>query len=172
MRNVVASIICAASIGFSACVEGAPTQPTATADISSASSGLPNGSFTWVSIDTSRPVCKEITVQVGRSWPIWVTLEGDADSLTLLISESPLPGGFLDDPPAKYQGRRQGSTLVMSRTAPMGGMACPGDGAITPQTGGDLTVTISGHELAGEFRETYSDGIRVTTFRFTFHATI
>ena len=54
------------------------------------------------------------------------------------------------------------------RVGVMGGMGCPQNSAVTPQTGGELRATISGADIAGEFTEVYGAG--VVTFGYTLQA--
>lgn len=131
-----------------------------------------NGSFTLLAIIASRPLCPQLTSQIGMTWSLWVAMDTDGDAVTLTLSESPLPPGPFDDPPARYKGVREGNVIVASRIGPMGGMACPLDLAITPQVGGDLTATISGNQIAGEFRETFGTGADAVTWVSRFQATL
>src|SRR5262245_30223584 len=131
-----------------------------------------NGSFTWVSIPGSRPLCTEITGQVGQSWSLWLQIEEVGDDVTLTLAEGPLPPGPFDEAPATFTGQRQANVITASRTGPMGGMACRRDAGITPQTGGELTATISDKQIASEYTEIFGTGAMQVTFAFRFEATL
>ena len=167
--TIASLLICAGCNGGGLPAQPSP-QPTAHAPFVPAPGS--NGSFTWVSIIGSRPLCKEITSQVGQTWSIWFVMDADGDAVTLTLSESPLPPNPFDEPPARFRGIRQGNAIVASRTGPMGGMACPQDAGITPQTGGDLTATISGNQIAGEYTEIFGTGPGQVTFVFRFQAAL
>src|SRR5205807_2474275 len=109
-------------------------------------------------IVTTRPMCKEITSQVGETWSLWVQLESNGDAVRLTLAEGPLPPGPLDDAPAVFTGTRQENAIVAVRTGGFGGMACPGDAGITAQVGGDLTATISGDRIVGDYADIFGTG--------------
>jgi hypothetical protein len=131
------------------------------------------GRFTWTSIASARPLCNEITRQVGQSWPLWLGIAFNGDAVTLSLAEGQGPPGPFDDAPAVFAGVRSGNIVSASRTqANLGGMSCPGDLAITPQLGGELTATLAGNAISGEYTEVYGTGIDQVTFAFSFHATV
>jgi hypothetical protein len=51
-------------------------------------------------------------------------------------------------------------------------MACPGDASITPEVGGELTATLAGNEISGQYTEVYGSGVSQVTFLFTFYASL
>jgi hypothetical protein len=177
-------LVGAGSLLFAACGGASvPTAPSSTSSNTAAGAGGdgsiairegvgPNGSFTWQSIMATRPLCTELTSQVGHSWPIWVQAETQGTVVTVTISESPLPPRPFDDPPAVFTGTREGDSIVAVRTGGMGGMACPHDESITPQTGGSLRAVVSGSEISGEYTDVFGDGPSQVAFVFSFHASL
>jgi hypothetical protein len=150
-----------------------PASPTPQLQLSSAPAPSPatmtaNGRFTWTSIDGPRSLCRELTSQVGQSWPLLVGIRSDGQSVTLTLSEGPVDP--LGDAPAVFGGSQSGETILASRIAPNGGMACPRDSSITPLVGGDLTATLSGREISGDYTEIYGTGADRETFHFHFVA--
>src|SRR5262245_3804094 len=99
-------------------------------------------------------------------------MDVNGDAVTLTLSETPLPPGPLDDPPATFKGTLQGNNITASQTGVMGGMSCPTDAGPTPQVGGDLKATISGNQITGQFSAIYGTGPGQVTFVFSFQATL
>jgi hypothetical protein len=134
----------------------------------------PNGTFTWMSIQTTRAVCPEIATQIGGSWRIWVKLQTNGSEMTLLMSETNLDNPDpMDDGPAVFKGTRSGNTITAT-LAPinLGGWACPGDAGITPETAGDLKATIDGQNLSGQYSNVYGTGPNQITAIFKFQAVL
>ena len=127
-----------------------------------------------MAIRTNRTLCPGLEQQVGHSWQIWVKMQTTDANVKIFISETSLDNPSpLDDPPAVFEGTRSGNTVTASRAAVnLGGMACPSDGRITPQTGGALTATIVGAEMSGEYTDVFGTGGDQVTFVFTFRATL
>jgi hypothetical protein len=149
-----------ASPGAPSVVAPAPT-PTAAA----------NGSVVWTEIRGSRTLCSEITRQVGHRYPLWLSIRSEGGSVTLsLFHEGPPDGNPLADPPGVFTGSRSGNEIRAVYSGPMGGMACPTDRSITPQTGGDLSATVSGDRISGEYTEIYGSAADQVTFVFRFEA--
>ena len=146
--------------------------PTATQPAQSPSPQTPaNGRFTWTSIVSSRTLCGDITRQVGQSWPLWFSMVSDGDAVTISLSEG--PADPLGDGPAIFRGTRSGDTISASRSqANLGGLACPGDGSITPEVGGDLTATLAGNEISGQYTAIYGAGANQVTLLFGFGASL
>ena len=157
--------------------KGHPT-PSASSPLPTAPTGPsgtgPNGTFTWISIQTTRPVCPEIGGQVGGSWRIWVKLQTNGSEVTLLMSETSLDNPDpMDDGPSVFKGTRSGNAITAA-LAPinLGGWSCPGDAGITSETGGDLTATIDGQHLSGLYSNVYGTGPNQVTAFFKFQATL
>jgi len=67
-----------------------------------------------------------------------------------------------------------GFALASSITAvyqgPFGGLACPSDASVTPETRGDLTATLTSGGIAGQYTEVYGSGPDSVTFHFVIQA--
>ena len=162
-------------IFIAACSSGssptAPARVPATAG-PSPSSGA-NGRVTWTAVQTARPMCSEIMRQVGHSYPLWFTMKSEGSSITLTLShDAPPSSDPMAEPPSVFQGTRDGNTVTAVNRGIMGGMACPGDASVTPQTGGVLSATIADERIAGEYTEVFGQGDLQVTFVFTFEATL
>lgn len=155
-------------------VPSAPVIPMGTSAASPfAPAGWTSGTFTWTSIQApGRTMCAALTSQVGHSWPLYLNVKHSGDSVTILANEDAPPD--LNDPidyaPDTWVGTLIGDTVSASLQAPNGGMACPSDTSITPETGGVMTATVSGGQIAGNFTAVYGTGANQVTFSFSFHA--
>jgi hypothetical protein len=95
----------------------------------------------------------------------------NGDAVTLSLADGP-PDPF-GDGPAIFTGTRNGDAISASRGPEnRGGMACPGDASITPEVGGELTATLAGNEISGQYTEVYGSGVSQVTFLFTFYASL
>jgi len=53
---------------------------------------------------------------------------------------------------------------------PFGGLACPSDTSVTPETRGDLTAKLVSGALTGQYTEVYGSGPDAVTFHFAIQA--
>jgi len=49
--------------------------------------------------------------------------------------------------------------------------ACPGDPGVTPETGSDLTGTLTGRSLSGQWIDTFGEGDAAVRFTYGFQVT-
>jgi hypothetical protein len=124
---------------------------------------------TWVSVSATRPLCPEILGQVGTTYPLWITMQIDGASVTLTLAHDPPSNDPMAEGPGIFRGTINGTSISASYVGPFGGFACRGDVSITRQTGGNLTATLSGNAIAGEYTEIFGEGTAAVTnlFRFT-----
>jgi hypothetical protein len=128
-----------------------------------------NGTVTWISIVTSRALCNEITKQVGDSWRVRLAMSSSGNLVRVSIWEGPPEW----EPAAQFDGVRDGDVVTAARNKESPSiLACPRDLAGTPQTGGDLTMTISGNEVTGKYSEIFGTGPDRATFNFSVQATL
>jgi len=127
-----------------------------------------NGSVKWTSIATSRALCKEITNQVGDSWPVRLAMASIGDVVRVDIWEGPPEW----EAPAEFDGTRRGEmvTAVRNNRSPLV-MSCPPN-MTAAQTGGDLAMTITGKEVAGTYTEVYGTDRDRMTWYFEFRGTL
>ena len=127
------------------------------------------GTVSWVSISSpGRTLCSEITRQVGQTYPLWLTMATAEADVTLELShEPPSP---LGDPPSVFKGQLAGSDISARSTGTFGGLSCPTDTTITPQTGGALTAKLTDGSIGGEYTEVYGTGDSQIVFLFHFEA--
>jgi photosystem II stability/assembly factor-like uncharacterized protein len=143
---------------------GADTTLSATGSPPTSSTLVGKGRFTWLTAEaTSRSLCPEITNQIGDSWVLYATLRIAGTSVTLEVGEEP-------DDRWVYRGTIEAGTIRASGN-PGFGFACPGDSVITPQTGSDLTGTLSGRSLSGRWVDTYGQGDAAVRFGYSFEVT-
>ena len=128
------------------------------------------GTFTWVSATATRPLCPEITSQIGGSWPLWIGMKIEGSSVTLLLSEGPPSNDPMDEGPAVFRGTIVGNSITASDASLAGGFACPADKSITREIGGDLTANVSGNTITGEYTTVYGSGADAVTLLFRFDA--
>jgi len=128
------------------------------------------GSQTWTSIATSRALCPEITAQVGTTYPLWITVDVNGSFATLSLGEEPPSNDPMAEGPGIFRGTISGNSISASYAGPFGGFACPGDGSITRRTGGNLTATLSGKTIGGQYTEIYGNGADAVTLLFRFDA--
>lgn len=138
-----------------------------------APAGWTSGTFTWTSIEApGRTMCTALTSQVGHSWPIYLKVKESGEAITILANEDGPPNP--SDPfyylPDTWVGTLSGDTVSATLQAPNGGMSCPSDTSVTPETGGVMTATVSGDQISGSFTAVYGTGASQVTFSFTFHA--
>ena len=167
-HNTITGLSAKATPGTAATATPTPRSRTATPTPGAAQSR--NGTVTWASIQTTRALCPEITNQVGHSWPLWLSMEINNSSVLLRLAHEPPTHDPLADPPAVFRGRLSGDSISAVNTGILGGFACSKDPSVTPQTGGDLTATLSEHRISGEYTEIYGSGANTVTFLFRFHA--
>ncbi len=129
-----------------------------------------NGTMTWTSIATTRTLCNDLTKQVGTTYPLWLQLQSQGNSVILKLSHDGPIGPPPDDPSGTWEGTRTGDVINAAYKGPMGGLACPSDVDITPQTGGELTATSSASTLSGRYTEVYGTGSDAVTLIFRFQA--
>jgi hypothetical protein len=110
----------------------------------------------------ARPL-PEITNQIGQSWNLYAKLTIQGSSVFLSLGEEP-------DAPWVYRGTIEGAEIRASGN-PGFGFACPGDPVVTPQTGSDLTGTLSGRTLSGQWTDIYGDGNGAVRFTYGFQVT-
>ncbi len=117
-------------------------------------------------------MCAELTSQVGHSWPLYLNVKRSGDSVTILANEDapPNPNDPIDYSPDKWVGTLAGGSVSASLDAPNGGMSCPADASVTPETGGVMTATVSGGRISGNFSAVYGTGTNQVTFLFSFEA--
>jgi len=121
------------------------------------------GSVTWTSIVTTRTLCPELRDQVGSSYSLTVTLRTDGSSVVLTLDHH-------DDEPGTYVGTIAGGSITAVYQGPFGGLACPSDASVTPETRGDLTATLTSGGIAGQYDEVYGSGPDAVTFHFVIQA--
>ena len=121
------------------------------------------GSVTWTSIVTTRTLCPELRDQVGSSYSLTVTLRTDGSSVVLTLDHH-------DDEPGTYVGTIAGGSITAVYQGPFGGLACPSDTSVTPETRGDLTATLTSGGIAGQYDEVYGSGPDAVTFHFVIQA--
>jgi len=172
MRGWIVATLAVAAAG---CGErhGMPTRPSAWATPTTPSTPVgpgANGRFTWASISASRPLCVEITRQIGESWSLWLTLESQRDGVVMTLAEGPPDSAPPAEAPAVFTGTRNGNSISAIRTLPNGGLACPFDRVITPLVGGELSATLSGADIRGEYMEVYGAGRDRVVATFSFEA--
>lgn len=143
----------------------ASSTPTATPTAPSGGLNLSGtGSATWTSIVTTRPLCPELRNQVGTSYSMRITVRTSGASAIVTLQ-------FPDDEaPGTYAGTIAGDQIRAEYQGPFGGVACPGDSVVTPQTGGGLSARLSADAVDGEYSAVYGSGPDDLTFHFTFHA--
>ena len=140
------------------------SSPTATVTPLGPSSSLTGtGSVTWTSITTTRALCPEIRNQVGSSYSLMVTVATQGSQVVLTLDHH-------DDTPGTYVGTLSGSSIRAAYQGPLGGLACPSDTTVTPETSGDLTATLSANAITGQYTEVYGSGADAVTFGFEFEA--
>lgn len=178
-RILAAAVLAGCALSAAACESRPvplPTTPSASTPAASSPpvpAGWTSGTFTWDSIEApSRTICAELSGQVGQSWPLYVRLEQDGNPLILLMNEDapPDPNDPIDYAPLKWVGGRAGDTIAASLQGGYGGMACPSDASVTPETGGELEATLSANQISGKYTEVYGTGANAVTFRFHFVA--
>ena len=167
MRSTVLAVAvlgCAWGCGSS----GAPTSPGKSVPAPMAPGTT--GTLTWTEIRATRPLCAEITRQVGTSYPLWFKYEEDRPSVVLSFShEGPVENlDPMADPPEIFTGSIDGNVITASFTGYPGAFACPGDGSATPQTGGALKATIASGVMEGEIADIYGTGDAQVTMVFRF----
>ena len=121
------------------------------------------GSVTWTSIVTTRALCPELRNQVGSSYSLTVTLRTEGSSVVLTLDHH-------DDEPGTYLGTLAGTSITAVYQGPFGGLACPSDTSVTPETRGDLTATLTSGGIAGQYDEVYGSGPDAVTFHFVIQA--
>lgn len=148
------------------------TEMTVNFDLASESSA--NGSVTLVAINPSRPMCDEVSQQLNKTVPFWLTTTEQGTSVTLRVSRTFLEGGEpLDEPLETFSGSRTGNQVTAADTGKDGLFACPSDQHVSYFQGGTLNATVSGHEMSGQFTKTYGGhGVEQVTFVFQFQAKI
>lgn len=68
---------------------------------------------------------------------------------------------------------RSGNVISASRSkVNLGGIACPMGGAFADEVGGELTATVVGNEIFGEYNQIFGNGANQATFVFSFRATL
>jgi hypothetical protein len=169
MAVLVGSVL--AGCGGTSTTTPSPTQtPPPPASVTS---GIPvdqaefsgTGSFTWISISATRPLCEAITRQLGQSWPLWITMNANGNVVKLQLSEEPDLAEV-----AIFEGTREGDAISASRKNLNMTFACPQDTFGTPQTGGDMSAFLAGREISGTYTEVFGSGRAQVTATFNFHA--
>jgi len=92
-----------------------------------------------------------------------VTLRTDGSSVVLTLDHH-------DDEPGTYVGTIAGGSITAVYQGPFGGLACPSDTSVTPETRGDLTATLTSGGIAGQYTEVYGSGPDSVTFHFVIQA--
>jgi hypothetical protein len=123
-----------------------------------------HGTFTWVSIDASRPLCSAITGQIGHSWGLYVRIVIDESSVRVGLGEDPSELALLE-------GTLAGQTVTASGN-PGGAFACPQDPSPTRQVSSELTATLSADRISGEWTDTYGTGADAVAAHFRFDASL
>jgi hypothetical protein len=130
--------------------------------------GMPsNGSFTWISVSATRPLCEFITRQLGQSWSLWVKMDTTGNAVRLQLSEEP----DLTEA-AIFEGSRTGDAISASRKNLNMVFGCPQDPFGTPQTGGEMTARLVGQDISGTYTEVFGSSLGQVTSTFTFHASL
>ena len=170
MRTIVlvlATFVCACGS------PGLPTSPGQPVPALTTAAGA-TGTLTWTEIRSSRPLCSEITRQVGSTYPLWLKYEEKGSTVVLSFSQDG-PVETLDpmaDAPEVFTGSIDGNAINATFTGYPGGLACPGDTTETRQTGGTVKATFSGSLMDGEITDIYGTGEGQVMFVFRFRVTV
>jgi hypothetical protein len=126
-----------------------------------------NGTFTWTSITSPQPMCRELTRQVGQSWPIWVDIQVAGASFTLKWTEE--PEDFLGGNPLVFAGTISGNTVTAS-TSGGGGFSCPEPGPVGSLISRTMQATLTSNGIEGDVTEVYMSGGDEVVFLYHFQA--
>jgi hypothetical protein len=153
--------IVAVLILTSAC--GGSSLPTVPTDVPFAADQMPpNGRVTLVSITTVFTSCRPLTRQVNSSWNTWLDLRRDGDAIALSFWDDGPPGSSpSQDEPGVFMGVRTADAVFASYVGAWDPLRCEG-GSYLLRSGGTLTATISGDQLAGGYTEVYGTDAEVT----------
>ena len=131
-----------------------------------------SGTVTLSAVRSQQPQCDFYTSRVGRTEPLWLTMESTGESVRLTLSANgPQEVGPEGEPLSFFVGSRRGDVVEAEYKGPLSRqLICSPNGDFAREVGGMLIATISGNEISGEYTEVYGNGSRAVTFVFRFSA--
>ena len=130
-----------------------------------------SGTVTLSAVRSQQPQCDFYTSRVGKTEPLWLTMESTGESVRLTLSANGPPEVGPDGHPLSFfVGSPRGDVLEAEYKGPLSQLICSPNGDFAREVGGMLIATISGNEISGEYTAVYGNGSHEVTFVFRFSA--
>ena len=115
-----------------------------------------NGTVTLSAVRSQQPQCDFYTSRVGRTEPLWLTMESTGESVRLTLSANgPSEVGPDGYPLSFFVGSRRGDVVEAEYKGPLSQLFCSANDNFAREVGGTLIATISGNEISGEYTSLY-----------------